>query len=103
MVALQFGHRAITIDVNSEYIREARERLAGAPAAFEMDNDDQDGDGLADASASRERVHSDIGFWACRRLRSVRQHSGTRQSDHRCENAGDAMGHADRHWPARSP
>ena len=32
MVALQLGHRAITIDNNSAYTSEARERLAAAPA-----------------------------------------------------------------------
>ena len=32
LVALQLGHRAITIDINSDYTSEARERVASAPA-----------------------------------------------------------------------
>ena len=34
LVALQLGHRAITIDINADYTREARERLANAPSLF---------------------------------------------------------------------
>ena len=37
LVALQLGHRAITIDINSDYTSEARERLAAAPANFSTD------------------------------------------------------------------
>ena len=35
-MALQLGHRAITIDNNSAYTSEARERLAAAPAMYTM-------------------------------------------------------------------
>jgi DNA modification methylase len=34
MTALQMGHRAITVDINPEYTREAQERLAHAPATM---------------------------------------------------------------------
>ncbi len=43
LVALQLGHRAITIDINSDYTSEARERLAAAPANFSTDRDGQEG------------------------------------------------------------
>ena len=43
MVALQLGHRAITIDMNADYTQEARERLANAPAIFPVIDDDQNG------------------------------------------------------------
>jgi DNA modification methylase len=42
MVALQLGHRAITIDINADYTREARERLANAPSLFAADTDGQE-------------------------------------------------------------
>lgn len=35
MVALQHGHRAITIDINAQYTQEAIERLSNAPAISE--------------------------------------------------------------------
>ena len=41
MVALQLGHRAITIDINADYTREARERLSNAPSLFAADTDGQ--------------------------------------------------------------
>ena len=41
MVALQLGHRAITIDINADYTREARERLFNAPSLFVADTDGQ--------------------------------------------------------------
>jgi DNA modification methylase len=41
MVALQLGHRAITIDINADYTREACERLANAPPNFPTDADGQ--------------------------------------------------------------
>jgi DNA modification methylase len=34
MVALQLGHRTITIDINADYTREARQRLSNAPSLF---------------------------------------------------------------------
>jgi DNA modification methylase len=52
MVALQLGHRAISIDINAGYTREARERLAEAPATFQMNNDGQDSDGLSGTPTS---------------------------------------------------
>ena len=36
MVALQLGHRATGIDLNSDYISEAQERIAAAPATFTL-------------------------------------------------------------------
>ena len=54
MVALQLGHRAITIDINSEYTSEARERLAAAPAMYATATDDQKeepGSGRASSTA----------------------------------------------------
>jgi DNA modification methylase len=39
MVALQMGHRAITVDINPEYTREAQQRIANAPAR--MSDDDE--------------------------------------------------------------
>jgi DNA modification methylase len=42
LVALQLGHRAITIDLNPDYTREAMERLAHAPAVFSMENGHED-------------------------------------------------------------
>jgi hypothetical protein len=41
LVALQLGHRAITIDINPDYTNEARERLAAAPTTFSLDADGQ--------------------------------------------------------------
>jgi DNA modification methylase len=41
LVALQLGHRAITIDINPDYTNEARERLSAAPADFPIDTDGQ--------------------------------------------------------------
>ncbi len=41
MVALQLGHRAISIDMNPDYTWEARERLADALASFPTDYNDQ--------------------------------------------------------------
>ena len=40
LVALQMGHRAITIDNNPDYTEEARQRIVNAPAFVEADNDD---------------------------------------------------------------
>jgi hypothetical protein len=42
LVALQLGHRAITIDINADYTREARERLAAAPAMYTTVTDGRD-------------------------------------------------------------
>jgi DNA modification methylase len=41
LVALQTGHRAITIDNNPAYTDEARQRIANARASVEVDNDDK--------------------------------------------------------------
>ena len=41
LVALQMGHRAITIDNNPDYTEEARQRIANARAFVEADNDDE--------------------------------------------------------------
>jgi DNA methylase len=42
LVALQLGHRAITIDINSDYTSEARERLAVASAMYTTVTDGRD-------------------------------------------------------------
>ncbi len=42
LVALQLGHRAITIDISSDYTNEARERLAAAQANFHTDTDSRE-------------------------------------------------------------
>jgi site-specific DNA-methyltransferase (cytosine-N4-specific) len=52
MVTLQLGHRAITIDMNGDYTREARERLADAAAFFSMSGADQADDGSANRISS---------------------------------------------------
>jgi DNA modification methylase len=36
LVALQLGHRAITIDVHEPYTQEAKRRLANAPATYDQ-------------------------------------------------------------------
>jgi hypothetical protein len=46
--------RAITIDMNTDYTREARERLVSAPASFPMSVDDQ-----ADTLSSQAEQVSD--------------------------------------------
>ena len=52
MVALQLGHRAITIDINSDYTSEARERLAAAPVMYTPITDGQnEGSGGRTSSA----------------------------------------------------
>ena len=42
LVALQLGHRAITIDINPAYTDEARARMANAPSRFSETQDDPD-------------------------------------------------------------
>ena len=42
LVALQLGHRAITIDINPAYTDEARTRMANAPGRFSETQDDPD-------------------------------------------------------------
>jgi hypothetical protein len=57
LVALQLGHRAITIDINCDYTSEARERLAAAPANFPIDSDGQK-EGSTSGSTSSTATHS---------------------------------------------
>ena len=64
MVALQLGHRAISIDMNPDYTREARERLADASAYFQMNDDDQTDDGSADTLSSQTVQMSDAALAA---------------------------------------
>jgi DNA modification methylase len=45
LVALQLGHRAITIDINPAYTDEATVRIADAPSKFFETQDDADQDG----------------------------------------------------------
>jgi DNA modification methylase len=59
LVALQLGHRAITIDVNEGYTQEARERLVSAPTSFPMDDDDQADGGSANTLSSHAAQESD--------------------------------------------
>jgi DNA modification methylase len=57
IVALQLGHRAISIDLNPDYTREARERLGSAPASFAMNDDDQtDGGSVVTLSSQSVQV-----------------------------------------------
>ena len=42
LVAVQLGHRAITIDINPAYTDEARARMANAPRRFSETQDDPD-------------------------------------------------------------
>ena len=53
MVALQLGHRAITIDLNQDYTEEARARLADAPAT-EVCGNGEPVSGRASSAASAE-------------------------------------------------
>ena len=60
MVALQLGHRAISIDINPDYTREARERFASAPVSFPTNDDD----GLTDTLSSQTPQVSDAALAA---------------------------------------
>ena len=53
MVALQRGHRAITIDLNQDYTEEARARLANAPAT-EVGGNGEPVSGRTSSAASAE-------------------------------------------------
>ena len=52
LVALQLGHRAITIDINSDYTSEARERLAAAPTMYTTVADGQNEEPVSGRTSS---------------------------------------------------